>query len=76
MTKIAIIGGSGLENPKILKHPKIIDIETPHGNPSSSFKTGFIEGTEVAILSRHGFHVRILDMNVLKMSFYDYVEFL
>ena len=54
MTKIAIIGGSGLENPKILKHPKIIDIETPHGNPSSSFKTGFIEGTEVAILSRHG----------------------
>lgn len=52
--KVAIIGGSGLENPDILKNPKEIRVETPYGNPSSTFKTGQIEGIDVAILSRHG----------------------
>ncbi len=52
--KIAIIGGSGLENPDILKNPEETPIKTPYGNPSSSFKTGKIEGIDVAILSRHG----------------------
>jgi 5'-methylthioadenosine phosphorylase len=52
--KIAIIGGSGLENPDILKNSKEIKIGTPYGNPSSTFKTGQIEGIEVTILSRHG----------------------
>lgn len=52
--KIAIIGGSGLENPDILKNPEEVKIETPFGNPSSTFKTGQIEGIEVTILSRHG----------------------
>ncbi len=52
--KIAIIGGSGLENPDILKNPKEINVETPYGSHSSAFKTGKIEGIEVAILSRHG----------------------
>jgi 5'-methylthioadenosine phosphorylase len=52
--KIAIIGGSGLENPDILKNSKEIKVETLYGNPSSTFKTGQIEGIEVAILSRHG----------------------
>jgi len=54
MKKIAIIGGSGLENPSILKNPETVNIETPYGNPSSSFKTGKIAGVDVAILSRHG----------------------
>lgn len=54
MTKIAIIGGSGLENPAILQNPETIRIETPYGNPSSDFKCGTIGGVEVAILSRHG----------------------
>ena len=52
--KIAIIGGSGLENPDILKNSEEIKIETPYGNPSSGFKTGQVEGIDVAILSRHG----------------------
>ncbi|MEE4286622.1 MAG: S-methyl-5'-thioadenosine phosphorylase [Mariniphaga sp.] len=52
--KVAIIGGSGLENPDILKNPKEILIETPYGNPSSPFKTGQVEGIDVVILSRHG----------------------
>lgn len=53
-TKIAIIGGSGLENPDILKEPGIVKIDTPYGATSSGFKTGKIGGVEVAILSRHG----------------------
>ena len=52
--KIAIIGGSGLENPDILKNPKEILVETPFGNTSSTFKTGQIEGIDVVLLSRHG----------------------
>jgi len=54
MTKIAIIGGSGLENPAILKNATEINIDTPFGQTSSYFKCGMINGREVAILSRHG----------------------
>jgi 5'-methylthioadenosine phosphorylase len=54
MKKIAIIGGSGLEDPSILKNPETVNIETPYGDPSSSFRTGKIGGVDVAILSRHG----------------------
>lgn len=52
--KIAIIGGSGFEDPSILKNPINIRIETPFGHPSSDIKTGKMEGVEVALLSRHG----------------------
>lgn len=54
MKKIAIIGGSGLEDPSILKNPENIKIETPYGQPSSDFKSGKIDGVDVVILSRHG----------------------
>lgn len=54
MTKIAIIGGSGLEDPDILKSPKTIKVNTPYGEPSSELTTGIIGNTEVVILSRHG----------------------
>jgi 5'-methylthioadenosine phosphorylase len=54
MTKIAIIGGSGFEDPAILKNPGEIEVETPYGNPTSTFKTGKIEAVEVVLLSRHG----------------------
>lgn len=54
MNKIAIIGGSGLEDPAILQDPVERTVDTPYGQPSSSFKCGTIGGTEVAILSRHG----------------------
>jgi 5'-methylthioadenosine phosphorylase len=53
MNKIAIIGGSGLEDPDIIENPDEINIQTPYGDTSSSFRTGRIEGVEVAILSRH-----------------------
>jgi 5'-methylthioadenosine phosphorylase len=54
MTKIAIIGGSGFENPDILKNPGIIHPSTPYGKTDAGVKTGTIEGVEVIVLSRHG----------------------
>jgi len=53
MNKIAIIGGTGLENPEILKNAEEISVGTPYGNPSSTLLTGIIEGVGVALLSRH-----------------------
>ncbi|OFX88161.1 MAG: methylthioadenosine phosphorylase [Bacteroidetes bacterium GWF2_33_16] len=54
MIKVGIIGGSGLENPDILKSPQIRNINTPYGDPSSDLTIGQIGKIEVAILSRHG----------------------
>lgn len=54
MTKIAIIGGSGLENPAILKNATDLMVETPYGSTTSDFKCGTIGEREVVILSRHG----------------------
>lgn len=52
--KVAIIGGSGFEDPAILKNSGESEVVTPFGKPSSSFKTGKIAGVEVVVLSRHG----------------------
>jgi 5'-methylthioadenosine phosphorylase len=54
MIRIGIIGGSGLENPEILKSPEEKHIVTPYGTPSSSLYFGSLDGSEVVILSRHG----------------------
>jgi len=54
MTKIGIIGGSGLDDPKILKESKEIEVDTPHGKPSSQLTIGKIGGVDVVILARHG----------------------
>jgi len=54
MTKIGIIGGSGLDDPKILKGPSEKEVTNKYGQPSSTLTCGQIEGTEVVILSRHG----------------------
>ena len=54
MKKIAIIGGSGLENPDILEHQERRVVETPYGPPSSDLLSGTIAGIAVVLLSRHG----------------------
>jgi 5'-methylthioadenosine phosphorylase len=54
MTKIAIIGGSGFENPDILKNSGVVHPSTPYGKTDAEIKTGTIEGVEVIVLSRHG----------------------
>ncbi len=54
MIKVAIIGGSGLENPERVQHLESINIETPFGNPSSNFRVGKVGDVEIVVLSRHG----------------------
>lgn len=62
--KIGIIGGSGLDNPDILKDAKEIEVNTPFGKPSSSLKIGKINGVEVVLLARHGRNHSIMPSNV------------
>lgn len=54
MIKVAVIGGSGLEDPDILINPEEKNLSTPYGDPSSPLLGGIIKGTEVVLLSRHG----------------------
>ncbi len=54
MVKIGIIGGSGLDNPNILKDSKDIEVDTPYGKPTSLLKCGSISNVDVVILARHG----------------------
>jgi len=53
MVKIGIIGGSGLDNPDIMKDQKEVIVKTPYGDPSSPLLVGNIDGVEVVILARH-----------------------
>ena len=52
--KIGIIGGSGLDNPDIMKDAKDVKASTPFGDPSSPLKHGKIAGVDVVLLARHG----------------------
>lgn len=54
MIKVGIIGGSGLENPEILKSPEEKNVDTPFGEPSSLLLCGSLNDTEIVVLSRHG----------------------
>ncbi|CAB3403982.1 unnamed protein product [Caenorhabditis bovis] len=64
MVKVGIIGGSGLEDPKILQNPKVVSIETPFGSPSDALTTGTINGVECVLLARHGKKHDIMPGNV------------
>ncbi|MFZ5939774.1 MAG: S-methyl-5'-thioadenosine phosphorylase [Bacteroidota bacterium] len=54
MTKIGIIGGSGFENPELIRESTHLTMNTPYGDPSAGFRCGKIGDTEVVFLSRHG----------------------
>lgn len=54
MSKIGIIGGSGLDNPDLLQNPQDVEADTTYGKPSAPLKQGTIEGREVVLLARHG----------------------
>ncbi len=64
MVKIGIIGGSGLDDPKILKEAKDIEVNTPFGKPSSPLTIGKISGVDVVLLARHGRKHTIMPTNV------------
>ena len=44
MNKIGIIGGSGLDDPDLLRDPREIEVMTPYGEPSSPLTCGKVEG--------------------------------
>ncbi len=54
MVKVGIIGGSGLDDPEILKGAGEVNVSTPYGSPSSALTIGTIEGVPVVIIARHG----------------------
>lgn len=64
MEKIGIIGGSGLDDPKIFKSSKYIEMETPYGDPSSSIKESKIKDQNIFIIARHGRDHSIAPSNV------------
>jgi 5'-methylthioadenosine phosphorylase len=51
--KIGIIGGSGLYQMAELAETEEIEIETPFGRPSDTYRIGTLEGKRVAFLARH-----------------------
>ena len=54
INKLGIIGGSGLDNPKIISNAEDVEIVTRYGAPSSLLKCGTIHNKEVVLVSRHG----------------------
>ena len=51
--KIGIIGGSGLDDPKLLQSASELELDTPYGKPSDRLVCGRLGNTEVVILARH-----------------------
>ncbi len=64
MTKIGIIGGSGLEDPDIMPVSEEVRVTTRFGDPSSSLTVGTIADVDVVILSRHDRNHRIAPTHV------------
>jgi 5'-methylthioadenosine phosphorylase len=62
--KIGIIGGSGVDDPKLLSDFKEMEVTTPYGKPSSKLTIGTLGGVEVVILARHGKKHSIMPSNV------------
>ncbi len=54
MNRIGIIGGSGLDDPRLLGDEKVVEADTPWGKPASPLTLGEIGGRPVVLLSRHG----------------------
>lgn len=54
MTRIAIIGGSGLYQIEGLEAAEWVQVRTPWGDPSDDLLTGRLDGVDVVFLPRHG----------------------
>ncbi|MBN1643273.1 MAG: S-methyl-5'-thioadenosine phosphorylase [Dehalococcoidales bacterium] len=52
--KIAVIGGTGLENIEGMTDVKQVELDTPFGKPSDTITIGKLEGVGIAFLPRHG----------------------
>lgn len=62
--KIAVIGGSGLNNPEIIENRQEKAVDTPFGMPSDKLVIGKIKGIDCVLLCRHGRHHTIAPSNV------------
>lgn len=79
--KVGIIGGSGLDDPKILKNARQKKVKTKYGLPSSPLTIGKIGTVDTVILARHGIKHDITpseinylaNINALKMENCDYI---
>ena len=54
MTKLAIIGGTGLTRLSGLTTQSTQPLDTPYGNPSANFVFGKLQGKKIIFLARHG----------------------
>jgi 5'-methylthioadenosine phosphorylase len=52
--KIGIVGGSGMDDPRLMKDIREKTMKTPYGKPSSPLTIGKIDGVDTVILARHG----------------------
>lgn len=52
--KVGIIGGSGMDDPRLMKDIKEKRVKTPYGTPTSPLTIGKINGVDTVILARHG----------------------
>ncbi|HXX81178.1 MAG TPA: MTAP family purine nucleoside phosphorylase, partial [Thermodesulfovibrionales bacterium] len=52
--KVGIIGGSGMDDPRLIKDIREKRVKTPYGNPSSVLTVGKINGVDTVVLARHG----------------------
>ncbi|MFA4884174.1 MAG: S-methyl-5'-thioadenosine phosphorylase [Candidatus Margulisiibacteriota bacterium] len=68
MVKIGVIGGSGLDDPQILKQAVVKEVVNRFGQPSSSLTCGEIGGTPVVILARHGKEHNIMPTKINNLA--------
>jgi 5'-methylthioadenosine phosphorylase len=52
--KVGVIGGSGLDDPRLMKNIREKKVKTPYGGPSSPLTIGKLNGVDTVILARHG----------------------
>ena len=64
MTRIGIIGGSGLYALEGMTGRRELELETPFGKPSDTLFAGELAGSEVIFLPRHGRGHRLLPTEV------------
>nr|XP_023018829.1 S-methyl-5'-thioadenosine phosphorylase [Leptinotarsa decemlineata] len=62
--KVGIIGGSGLDDPDILKNRREKKVSTPFGDPSDALILGEIDGVQCVLLARHGRKHSIMPSNI------------
>ncbi len=64
MSKLGIIGGSGLYNMEGLEDSKWIKVNTPWGSPSDEILQAKLKGKEIFFLPRHGREHKINPSNI------------